>query len=76
MRDVLARAGYQTLASQANFVTVLVPREDEFVARLAAFGLSVRPGTSLGMPGAVRITVPPPRGLAILQEALAQVPVP
>jgi histidinol-phosphate aminotransferase len=72
LRDVLARAGYQTLPSHANFVTVLVPREDEFVARLAAFGLSVRPGTFLGIPGAVRIAVPSPRG----QEALAQVPVP
>jgi len=76
LRDLLARAGYQSLPSEANFVTVLVPGEDEFVASLAAFGVSVRPGTSLGIPGAVRITVPSPRGFAILRQALAQVPVP
>lgn len=70
MQQVLERAGYRTIPSQANFILVLTPDEDALVTRLAKHGLSVRPGASLGFPGAVRITVPSPRGLAMLEQAL------
>jgi histidinol-phosphate aminotransferase len=67
---VLKQAGYTAVASQANFVLVEAPEEEELVARLFDHGVSVRPGTALGVPGTVRISVPSERGLELLKHAL------
>ncbi|NJC71379.1 aminotransferase class I/II-fold pyridoxal phosphate-dependent enzyme [Planosporangium thailandense] len=63
-------AGYQAVPSQANFVLV-VGDEAELMDRLARHGVSVRPGSALGVPGTVRISVPSERGLELLAAALA-----
>lgn len=67
---LLRRAGFDPVPSQANFVLVQVPDESAFVARLAAADISVRPGSALGLPGKVRISVPSASGLQLLEKAL------
>ena len=62
----------EAIPSQANFVLVRCDGEEEdLVAHLARYGVSVRPGSSLGVPGTVRITVPSLSGLGLLAEALS-----
>ena len=68
---VMTRAGYQVVPSQANFVLVQAPDEADLIARLAAHGVSVRPGTALGVPGTVRMSVPTAQGLDLVARALA-----
>jgi histidinol-phosphate aminotransferase len=72
MEEVLREAGYATVPSQTNFVLVFVPDESAFVAALSAEGVSVRRGAALGVPGAVRVTVPSEEGLRLLQAALSR----
>lgn len=68
---LLRRAGYQVIPSQANFVCVITPDEAGLLDRLAAHGIVARPGSALGLPGSVRISVPSSRGLALLAAALS-----
>ena len=66
--------------SDANFVWVHVPDEDDLSARtereraivdgLAERGVLVRPGSSLGGPGALRVTVGTPEENDRFVEAL------
>lgn len=71
LRDLLRSHGLRPVASEANFI--LVPGVDErrFVGTAADLGVAIRPGTSLGVPGAVRITVPDDAGLALLEPVIA-----
>jgi histidinol-phosphate aminotransferase len=73
-RTVLTRlltdAGYEVVPSQANFVLVRTTDEDALVDGLAAHGISIRPGSTLGVPGTVRISVPTAKGLSLLRQAL------
>jgi histidinol-phosphate aminotransferase len=71
LRTTFENYGYETVPSEANFVLVMAPEEDRLVERLAQGGVSVRPGRTLGMPGSVRVTVPPPGGMELLERALA-----
>jgi adenosylcobyric acid synthase len=66
--DVLAEAGLMAEPSDANFV--LVPAAPGLRNRLAHEGVVVRDCTSFGLPGAVRIAVPPAAGLERLARAL------
>lgn len=68
---LLRAAGLDPVESAANFV--LVPTDDEpgLVLRFAAAGVSVRPGSGLGVPGAVRVSVPDAAGLDLVRAALA-----
>ena len=66
-------AGYQTVPSQANFVLVLTPDADGLADALGSCGISVRPGRALGIDGAVRVSVPSPPGLALLERALTSI---
>lgn len=68
--EVLNGSGFVPVPSQANFVLVQVPDENAFVARLESHGISVRPGSALGVPGCVRISVPTADGLALLRLAM------
>lgn len=70
MVGLFEEAGYPVIPSQANFLLVQAPDEAEFVSRLLTHGISVRPGSSLGLPGTVRISVPTLRGLELLRGAL------
>lgn len=70
LRDLFVAAGYEVVPSQANFVLVLAPDEAALTARLRDGGVSVRPGATLDVPGTVRISVPSPRGLELLERAL------
>jgi histidinol-phosphate aminotransferase len=70
LATVFTRAGYTVVPSQANFVFVVAPDEDSLVERLAAHGVRVRPGRSLGCAGAVRVTVPGREGLRLVARAL------
>ena len=70
MVEALARAGRHAVPSEANFVLVPVPDERAFVTFLGDHGISVRPGSALGVPGTVRISVPGEAGLALLERAL------
>jgi histidinol-phosphate aminotransferase len=63
-------AGYAVVPSQANFVLVEAPGEQELVERLADAGISVRPGAALGAPGTVRVSIPAEPGLGLLSQAL------
>ncbi|WP_328334153.1 MULTISPECIES: histidinol-phosphate transaminase [unclassified Streptomyces] len=71
LTGILTGAGYDVVPSQANFVLVQAPDEEQLVARLAAGGVSVRPGSTLGVPGSVRMSVPTAKGLALVAQALA-----
>jgi histidinol-phosphate aminotransferase len=75
VRELFARAGYQTVPSEANFILVLAPDEDQLVARLAEHRISTRPGKTLGLPGSVRVTLPSAHGLRLLEAALFSTPV-
>jgi len=66
-----ARAGYETVPSQANFLLVRAPDEDALLARLADAGISARPGRVLGVPGHVRVSAGSDAALARLEEVLA-----
>lgn len=70
LHDLLVAAGFDPIRSQANFI--LVPHVDEalFVAHMAAHGIAIRPGTSLGVRDAVRISVPGESGLSRFEAAL------
>ncbi|HET8599524.1 MAG TPA: aminotransferase class I/II-fold pyridoxal phosphate-dependent enzyme [Segeticoccus sp.] len=67
---LLQEAGYAIVPSQANFVLAEAPDESELVERLWRQGVTVRPGTALGMPGTVRVSVPSSAGLDLLRAAL------
>jgi histidinol-phosphate aminotransferase len=67
---LLEQAGYTVIPSQANFVLAITDDEAGLLKRLSAHGVTARPGTSLGLPGSVRISVPSERGLALLSAAL------
>jgi histidinol-phosphate aminotransferase len=71
VRQMFEERGYQTIPSQANFVLVLCADEEALVARLLRGGVSVRPGSELGVPGSVRVSVPSAAGLELLERALA-----
>jgi histidinol-phosphate aminotransferase len=73
LRTTFEELGFETLPSEANFVLILCKQEDQLVDGLAQHGVSVRPGRTLGMPGSVRVTVPPPGGLELLRRALASI---
>jgi histidinol-phosphate aminotransferase len=66
-------AGYHTVPSQANFILVLTPDADQLADALARQGVSVRPGRALGVADAVRVSIPSPSGLALLERALASI---
>jgi hypothetical protein len=61
-------AGYPVISSQANFILVQAPDEHALVSRLAEHAIAVRPGTALGIPGTVRVSVPSQRGLRLVLE--------
>lgn len=67
---LLEAAGHEVVPSQANFVLVVTADERGLVDRLAEHGVSVRPGSTLGLPGTVRVSVPSARGLELLERAL------
>ncbi len=67
-------AGYPVIPSQANFILVQAPDEHALVSRLAEHAIAVRPGTALGIPGTVRVSVPSQRGLHLLHSALRPTP--
>ena len=70
--SLFERAGYRSVASQTNFLLVRCPgAEDELVQSLRHAGISVRPGTNLGVAGTVRVTIPDDEGLVLLGAALA-----
>jgi histidinol-phosphate aminotransferase len=68
-----AARGYRVVPSQANFVLVLCSDEEAIVAGLLQRGISVRPGSSLGVPGSVRVSVPSAEGLELLERALDEI---
>ncbi len=70
LRGLFAAAGYQVVPSQANFVLVLAPDAAELASRLERGGVSVRLGSSLGVPGTVRVSVPAAPGFVLLEAAL------
>lgn len=73
VRDLFGAHGYETVPSQANFVLVLCPGDERaLVDALSAGGVRVRPGSALGAPGTVRVTVPSDDGLRLLGESLAR----
>jgi len=67
---VLVRHGLDPLPSDANWVLVEAPGLRD---RLAPEGVVVRDCSSFGMPGTVRIAVPPADGLDRLDRALSAV---
>ncbi len=64
-------AGYDVVPSQANFVLVKAPDEMRLVNLLFEHGVSVRPGSALGLPGTIRVSVPNERGLRLITAALS-----
>jgi len=72
--DGLRRAGGEPFPSVANFVLARLDVDDTLLADgLARRGLLVRPGSELGLPGYVRITVAPAPLVRRLVDALAEV---
>lgn len=64
-------AGYAVVPSQANFVLVMAPDEELLDSRLREHGVVVRRGSTLGVPGTVRASVPSDAGLDMLTRALS-----
>jgi histidinol-phosphate aminotransferase len=75
MAAMFEDAGYQTVPSQANFILVRAPDPGQLADALAMHGVSVRPGQVLGVPGAIRVSIPSPSGLALLKQALTDISV-
>ena len=71
LRELFVAAGYEVVPSQANFVLVLAPDAAELARRMEKGGVSVRLGSSLGVPGTVRVSVPAASGFALLEGVLA-----
>lgn len=70
----LRRAGAEPLPSVANFVLARVGTDDSALAeRLADRGILIRPGSDLGLPGYVRITVGPAPLMRRVSAELAEV---
>lgn len=69
LREFFESLGYVSVPSEANFVLVLTPDEGGFCSALTAFGVSVRPGSQLGVPGSARVTVPSREGFALIEKA-------
>jgi histidinol-phosphate aminotransferase len=60
LAEGLRAAGAEPLPAAANFVLARVGGDDRLLAEeLARQGLLIRPGSELGLPGYVRITVGP-----------------
>jgi histidinol-phosphate aminotransferase len=74
LAGLLEEAGLGFLPSEANFVLAFSSDEDRLVEWLWERGISVRPGSQLGVPGSVRITVPSPEGMRLLRSALRELP--
>lgn len=70
LAEAFSSAGYEVVPSQANFILVLTSDEPALAAHLARHGVSVRPGAALGIPGAVRVSVPTEEGLRRVHHAL------
>jgi histidinol-phosphate aminotransferase len=70
LSEMFIAAGHEVVPSQTNFVLVLAEDEPALLSRLASAGISVRPGSELGVPGSVRVTVPDDTGLAMVASAL------
>jgi histidinol-phosphate aminotransferase len=70
LQRMFGQAGFLAVPSQANFVLITTPDEQALVMRLAQEGIAVRPGTVLGVPGTVRVSVPSDAGLRLLARAL------
>lgn len=68
---LLEEHGLKPVPSEANFVLVPDVTEGRFVSCAADAGVAIRPGSALGVPGCVRITVPDEMGLARLAQAVA-----
>ena len=75
LREILAAAGLQPVASQANFVYADVPGGDGagLAERLLAEGFIVRALGGFGAPGAIRVTCGTDEENAAFAEALARV---
>ncbi|WP_217135862.1 pyridoxal phosphate-dependent aminotransferase [Leucobacter chinensis] len=67
LTSLFKNAGYEVIPSHTNFVLVVTSEEPALVRRLADEGVRVRPGSSLGLPGTVRVSVPNEAGLAKLE---------
>lgn len=67
---IFAAAGMAAVGSQTNFVLILCPDEEDVLGLLREHGVSARPGTDLGLPGTIRVTVPDDAGLALVSTAL------
>jgi histidinol-phosphate aminotransferase len=75
-REQLSRglrdAGLEPVPSETNFVLARVDGDDSALAEaLAARGILIRPGSDVGLPGYVRITVGPLRLMDRVSEAIA-----
>lgn len=70
MAQAFRRAGYEVIPSQANFVLVKTPDETALLERLAGIDISARPGSVLGMPGHVRVSVGPAHVVERLEREL------
>jgi len=70
LTQMFERSGYDVVPSQANFILVLVEDEVGLGSQLLRGGVSVRPGSTLGIPGAIRVTVPSDDGFRLLEQAL------
>lgn len=65
--------GLEVADAAANYVCTEVRAATRFTARMAAEGVAVRDCTDLGLPGWVRLAVPPPSELERVVEALRRV---
>jgi histidinol-phosphate aminotransferase len=70
MSSLLRETGLAVVPSEANFVLVETDEESALVQALAGHGVAVRPGSALGVPGTVRISVPSDAGMQLLRSAL------
>ena len=68
----LREAGLEPLPSETNFVLARVDGDDRALAdALASRGILIRPGSDVGLPGYVRITVGPLPLMDRVSEAIA-----
>lgn len=72
LTEHLADCGFASFPSQANFVTAEIPDAPALHQRLAVYGLSVRDGADLGLPGWIRFSIGAPPAMATLRAALTE----
>jgi histidinol-phosphate aminotransferase len=70
LMEIARRHGFEAIPSQANFVLMNVGDSMGLATALLRYGVIVRPGENLGVPGWIRVSVGTSHDLELFEAAL------